>query len=347
MSVRSWVSVVTVVFLVLIVYGARHEISHAWDLLDTVNLGILSLLVPFQILSYLMSGEMMFSYLRAKKVIRDVPAVDQARMALEMNFVNHILPSAGVSGLSYMTWRMHQYGISAGRATLAQLIRYVMSFAAFATLLFLSLVVITMDGHINRWIIFVSALMIVAMLVATFGGAYLIAKPSRYQKFSQWITKTLNGVWKFLTLGRKKKLVEAAAVEEFFTDIHEDYLTVRAEKKLLRAPYLWSIAFTIFEVLLFMSTFWALGANVNPAAILIAFGLAAGASTFVATPGGAGAYEVVMASFLVATGVPQGLAIAGTVLTRVILLLGTILFGYVFYQDALVRYGKPATTTKR
>jgi uncharacterized membrane protein YbhN (UPF0104 family) len=48
-----------------------------------------------------------------------------------------------------------------------------------------------------------------------------------------------------------------------------------------------------------------------------------------------------MASFLVATGVPKDIAIAGTVLTRVILLLGTIVFGYIFYQDALVRYGKP------
>ena len=144
-----------------------------------------------------------------------------------------------------------------------------------------------------------------------------------------------------MTFGRQKQILKKRVVEEFFKDIHEDYLTLRAEKRLLAAPYFWSIAFTVFEVLLFMTTFWALGTNVNPAAILIAFGLAAGVSTFMATPGGAGAYELVMAGFLVATGVPQEVAIAGTVLTRVILLLGTIIFGYIFYQDALVRHGKP------
>ncbi len=341
MSIRSWVSIVTVVFLGLIVYGARNEIYHAWRLLDTVNLGILSLLIPFQIMSYFMSGEMMFSYLRSKGVIKHIPGIVQARMALEMNFVNHALPSAGVSGLSYMSWRMHQFGISAGRATLAQLVRYAMSFAAFATLLFLSLVVITMDGHINRWIIFVSAIMIVMMIVSITGGAYLIAKPSRYTKFSAWAAKTINKIVKVLTFSRHKNVLKKRVVQEFFDDIHEDYLTLRAEKKLLFAPYWWGIAFTFFEVLLFMTTFWALGTNVNPAAILIAFGLAAGVSTFMATPGGAGAYELVMASFLVATGVPQEVAIAGTVLTRVILLLGTIVFGYIFYQDALVRHGKP------
>ena len=56
----------------------------------------------------------------------------QARMALELNFVNHTLPSGGVSGISYMTWRLGKLGVSPGRAASAQVVRYVAGFIASA-----------------------------------------------------------------------------------------------------------------------------------------------------------------------------------------------------------------------
>lgn len=53
MSFRTVLSIVTVVLLGLIVYLARHEIYKAWLLLEHVNLAILLLLLPAQILVYL------------------------------------------------------------------------------------------------------------------------------------------------------------------------------------------------------------------------------------------------------------------------------------------------------
>ena len=241
MSLRSWVSIITLAFLGLIVYGARHEITQAWNLLDQVNLAILSLLVPFQIISYFMAGEMVFGNLRAKRGIDHISPLSQARMALEMNFVNHALPSAGVSGMSYMTWRMHRYGISPGRSTLAQIIRYFMSFAAFVTMLLSALVVITLDGHINRWIILLSIGLIMAMLVAVIGGVYLIAKPSRYQAFSRWAKRVFDRLTKIVTFGKRRSLIKDGVIENFFDDIHKDFLSVRNEKRLLWAPYWWGI----------------------------------------------------------------------------------------------------------
>jgi uncharacterized membrane protein YbhN (UPF0104 family) len=64
------------------------------------------------------------------------------------------------------------------------------------------------------------------------------------------------------------------------------------------------------------------------------------AGFFVITPGGAGAYEAIMVAFLAVAGLDKGAAIAGIVLTRVILLLGTIGLGYLFYQRALIKYGR-------
>ena len=74
--------------------------------------------------------------------------------------------------------------------------------------------------------------------------------------------------------------------------------------------------------------------------LLIGYGVAGLASLAAFTPGGAGVYEAIMIIFLSMTGVSAEVAIAGIVLTRVILLTGTILFGYIFYQNALWKYGK-------
>ena len=59
------------------------------------------------------------------------------------------------------------------------------------------------------------------------------------------------------------------------------------------------------------------------------------------TPGGTGVYEAIMIIFLTMAGMSPDVAIAGIILTRAILLTGTIVFGYIFYQHALIKYGKP------
>ena len=79
---------------------------------------------------------------------------------------------------------------------------------------------------------------------------------------------------------------------------------------------------------------------VNPAILFIAYGLSSIVSSFSGTLGGTGVYEAIMVTFLASAGVTASVAIAGTLLARVILLAGTILFGYIFYQLTINKYGK-------
>ena len=344
MSFRTWASVVTFVLIALILFAAHKEIIQAWELLGSVNLWILSLIIPAQIIVYFVAGEMMFAYLRDKKMISHISLLTQARMALEMNFVNHTLPSAGVSGISYMSWRLHKYGISPGRATLAQLIRFVASFAAFVTLLVIGLLAITIDGSINRWMILLSSVISFFMLSGTAAMVYLVSSPKRSEIFSEWCTRILNKCVRLITRGKKKELVAHKKVYDFFKDMHSDYLELKRDKRILLKPYLWGIIFTAGDVLIFWITFWALGSPINPAPLLIAYGLAITASFIMVTPGGAGAFETIMVSVLAVSGISAGTAIAGILLTRVLLLIGTIGLGYFFYQHALVKYGKPKSS---
>lgn len=340
MSFRAWVSIVTVLLIGVILYFARHELMHAWELLGKVNLWILLLLIPLQILAYFASGEMIFSYLRAKNAIDEVKPFELARMSLEMNFVNHILPSGGVSGVSYMTWRLSKYGVPSGRAAMAQVVKFAMGFLAFIALLIVSVLAVTIDGNINRWIILVSSVMVTGMLTTIIVGAYLLNSSRRTEQFAHWITRTINRIVRRVTFGRKSDALNAKKVERFFGEMHADYLALKHDKAILLKPFLWGVVFTAADALLFWVTFIALGTPVNPAPILIAYGVASMAAFFVVTPGGAGAFEALMVGFLAIAGLSQSVVIAGIVLTRVILLLGTILFGYIFYQQAILKYGK-------
>lgn len=343
MSLRGWLSIATFVLIGVILYFSRHELEHAWGLLGQVNIWILLLLIPGQIIVYYAGGEMIFSYLRSKGRIENVPRSQQAIIALEGNFVNHLLPSGGVSGISYLTWRLGHLGISPGRATMAQVVRHVVTFGAFGILLFISLFIITIDGSINRWIIFTSAILVCSIGGMIAAAIYLLSSKQRSLTFSEWLVRFSAKVVRKVTFGRKKRGFNAEATEEFFNDMHHDFLELRHDKGLLVKPFWWGMLYTALDAGLFYITFLALGEVVNPAPILIAYGVAIIAAIFVITPGGAGAYEAIMVAFLALAGLAQGVAIAGVVLTRTILLIGTIIFGYVFYQRALLKYGKSQT----
>ena len=340
MSLKSWVSIFTFGLIALIIYFSRHELIRAFELLGQVNLFIFALIIPLQILSYLAAGEMMFSYLRVKGSTKDISPLKQAGMALEMNFVNHTLPSAGVSGISYMTWRLSHVGVTPARAAAAQLVRYVAGFAGFITLLIIAVIFITLDGNINRWVILISSSLVFVMSAGTAALIYVISSKQRVEWVAGWSTRALNRVTRIFTFGRRKHLVKRKVIANFFSEMHDEYLTLRRDRRILIKPYLWGILFNLFEVGLFVVAFWALGTFVNPAPILIAYGLASIAGFIVVTPGGAGAYEAIMASFLATSGIVPGVAIAGILLTRVAVLIGTIVFGYYFYQRTINSHGK-------
>lgn len=347
MSVKTIISWVTLGLVALILFLSRHELERAWGLLSTVNLWILALTLPLMLFTFYAASEIIFTYLQAKGSIRPTRWHERARMALELNFVNHTLPSGGVSGISYMTWRLGKIGVSPGRAASAQVVRYVAGFIASALLIALSVIAVTLDGEINRWIILVSSSIVTIMVLATIGLLFLVSSRSRMRRFADRSSKIINRATRKITRGRKRVLVREEKIFDFFEDIHDDYLSLRRDYRVLLVPIMWAVLFTAADALLFAVTFWALGTPVNPAPLLIAYVLASVAGFIVVTPGGAGAYEAIMVAFLATAGIVSGVAIAGIVLTRVIILVVTIAIGYLFYHNALAKYGKSSSTFKR
>lgn len=343
LSFRGFLTVFTFVLLAIVIFFAWPEIIKAYRLLGSVNLDILALIIPVQLFSYFATGGMIFSYLRSKGELKGVSHWRITRFALELNFVNHILPSGGAAGFSYLGWVLGKYGVKPSRSTIAQLVRFTLTFVAFSLILIVAVIFLASDGRVNRLIILLAALLVTICVAVIFGTIFIIGSTRRLHKFSNWLTRLANGFVNKITRGKKPQILDPTILPTFFEELHQDFVSIRKDARVLIKPFIWAVLANLADVALIWIAFFSLGFEVSPAILFVAFGVSSLASAISVTPGGAGVYEAIMIAFLASSNVPPDVAIAGTLLARVTLVLGTILFGYVFYQFTVLKYGKRTT----
>lgn len=339
MKFKTWVTVISLLLIGVVVIFGWKDILGAWELLGQIDLWLLSLMIPVQIFSYYATGGMIFSYLRSKGHLKKVSRWRMTRISLELNFVNHIIPSGGAVGFSYLGWVLHHYGVRAGTATMAQIIRFMLTFLTFVLLLGVAVIMLAVDHQVNRTVYLLCATIAVVAIAGLITTIYLMQNKHRLNRFAVRITRLGNKLVAFFTRGKKTDSIDGRVIGNFFDEIHEDYLEIRRDKKILVKPLIWGVVANVADVALLSIAFLALGAWVNPAIMLIAFGLSSIAGIFSVTPGGVGVYEAIMITFMATAGVPAEIAIAGTLLARVVLILGTVLFGYFFYQLTINKFG--------
>jgi uncharacterized protein (TIRG00374 family) len=343
---RFWLNVATFALILVLLIAAHKELVEAWHLLGQANWPVLLLLVPVQFASYYASTEIFFTYLRARGQLRRTNVLQATSMSLELNFVNHVFPSGGVSGVSYMVWRLGKLGVSAGQSTMAQIMKYVVQMSTFMVLMAVALIWATIENRTANWVVVTTAIGSTGLIFLVIFGGFLVGSAQRMRSFAHFLTRHLNHLIKKITFGRKPAALKLARVEKFFADFHNDFMVLKNDKKLLIKPVIWSFFFNIMEIGLFMVAFAALGVFANPAVLLIAYGAASLAGMFMLTPGGAGAYEAIMIGILAASGLSGGTAFAGVILARAVLIVGTLLSGLVVYQHALHKYDQPDLDTK-
>lgn len=337
-SFRFWVSVVTAVLVGLIVWAAWPNILDAVDRLADVNPWILLLLVPVQLASYAITGEVLFSYLRARGEMRGMHALTAMRMSLEFNFANHMLPSAGAAGIAYTSWRLNTLGVSASRATLAQLVRFAVTFVSFILLLTFAVVSLIVQGNgagAVLWTALIVGILAIAVIVV---GSLLLRRRRMLHRFAGRIAGFVGWVFRLI---RKPAPIDAVGMVRFFDGLHIEFRDMLAAPRALLAPFLWSFLINILDAGLYWVALAAFGVMADPALLFVAYGLAAVASMVIATPNGVGGYEVALVGTLVAGGMDGGTTIAAIVVARVILLLGTIVFGWAFYQHSVLTASAP------
>lgn len=334
-------NIITLVLIGVILWLAREDLFRAWQLAAGVNIPLILLIIPVQIASYYASTEIFFTFLRRRGQLRKMSAARCTAISLEYNFVNHVFPSAGVSGASYMVWRLGKLGVSAGQAAMSQIINYLVLSGTFIALTIGALIWVSFEDQAANWIVMLTTASTVGLIAIVCFGSYLISSRKRLMNFAKVLTGGVNKFMRKITRGHKQRVLDIARVNRFFGDFYDDFAAIRADKRMLNRSIVWGFISNILNVFLIAIAFWSLGYNVSMAMLFIAFGAASMGSFLAVTPGGVGAYELIMVAVLVAGGAQASVASAGVILARVILVLGTIIFGYAVYQHALNKYGKP------
>ncbi len=324
-------NVITFGALVLLVYLTWPQIKETVSNLGRVNAWALLLIIPLQILNYDAYTRMYRAMFRI--IGRTTSYWEMYRTALELNFVNHVFPSGGVSGISYFSVRLKPLGISTAQSTLVQIMKFVFLFLSFEILLAFGLLSLAIFGEVSGLTLIIGASLVTLLAVMTAGLAFVVGSKQRINSFFTYTTKSIN---RLINIVRPKhpETINIERVRRVFTELHENYKLLKRDYRALKAPLLYGLVANITEVLTVYAVYLAFGHAINIGAIILAYAVANFAGLVSVLPGGVGIYEALMTAVLAAAGVPPGVSIPVTVMYRVISMTIQTIPGYYFYHKA-------------
>lgn len=331
----SWkliLTIVTFIALAGLCYFARDQIAETIDNFGKVKNYVLLLMIVGQAINY-------YSYTRLYIDLfgilwQEVSFKKMLPITLEINFVNNIFPSGGVSSFSYFGLRMKAEGISTGKSTLVQMMRFILTFISFQVLLFAGLLMLSLGGSVNRFALLVAGSLATLLFVGTLIVAYIVGSQTRINKFFTFITKVIN---RLIHTFRKNhpETINIARVERVFAELHENYIQLKNNPKVLKKPLWDALWANIGEIFTIYVVFIAFGQLVNPGAVIIAYAVANFAGLISVLPGGVGIYEALMTGVLAAAGVPAGTSLPVIIMYRILNMSLQLPPGYYFYHKSI------------
>lgn len=325
-------NIVTVVALLVLCYAIRDQIFATIDNIGKVNTWALILILPIEFANYDAYARMyhyLFGILGQKARYKEM-----LKVALELNLVNHVFPSGGVSGFSYFSVRLKRLGISTAQSTLVQSMKFILLFVSFEVLLLFGVLCLALGGQVNTFTLFIATVLATLLLVGTVGSAFLVSSEKRINTFFTYITNLINSAI-HLVRPKHPETINVERAQRTFKDLHVNYEVIRSQPKLLLGPTLCALAANTTEILAIYVVYIAFGHWVNPGAIILAYAVANFAGLISVLPGGIGIYEALMTAVLAAAGIPAAVSIPVTVMYRVINITIQVIPGYYFYHKAL------------
>ncbi|MBR6811654.1 UPF0104 family protein [Candidatus Saccharibacteria bacterium] len=354
---KKILSAVTLILVVVIGYSTFSEVvtidgremtmfQATVDAFRELNIWVLLLLIPEQFMMYFAAGQMYFSFLKQRRKMK-VSNLKLTRISLEINFVNHTMPSGGMSGLAYLIWRLRELEVSAGQVSFIHGLRYAICAVGNAVQTMIAIIVVLIAGCVrpgNGWYLWLAGgiaagiqlLIVVAVLVLRKQKNVDFLKDKLANFADRWQRRKNQNRANNPEKPAKKRNFTRENVERFFTDMRSDYLALMRDKNILKKPIIWGFVFSFLE----LATYWVVGCALGHPEILpqimIAEGVASVVGTVMVTPGGLGGYEGAFVAVLVATGVDLSIATIVVIVTRIVVLTLTIMSGLGFYQQALM-----------
>ncbi len=325
-------TVITMLALGLLAFAVRKQLFDTLENLKSVNTYAVLLIIPLEMLNHFSQGKLyqgLFRILGERFRTRSM-----MRLSLELNLVNSVFPSGGVSGFSYLSLRLKSEKVSTAQATLVQLMRFILIFIAFQILLFIGLITLAIGGQANNFIILIAGSIGTLLFVGTFALAFIVGSKSRIDAFFTSIARFLN---KLIHIFRRNnpETFNIESARNSFLELHVNYMHIRRHLSVLRKPLIYALFANLTEIAAIYVVYIAFGKFVNPGAIILAYAVANFAGLVSILPGGIGIYEGLMTAVLTAGGIPAALSLPVTIMYRVVNMSAQLPVGYYFYQKNL------------
>ncbi|MHB1865094.1 MAG: lysylphosphatidylglycerol synthase transmembrane domain-containing protein [Candidatus Saccharimonadales bacterium] len=336
---RHWkllINIATIAALVVFVYIIRKQIGSTIDNFTHVNGWALVLIVPIEIIDYHVQTKL---YQKLFAVVGNKLKYGYLyKISLELNLINHLFPSGGVTGISYFGMRVRDNNkdLSGGKATLIQLMKLALTFISFELLLLIGVVSLAVVGRINELIILVSGVITMLLVSSTILFGYLVGSRERINSFFGAITKGINKIMLKL-FSKNPETINMKRAEKVFNDFHDNYQQIMNHVSELKLPFLYAFVANLAEVMAIYVVFLAFGRVVNLGAIILAYGVANFAGLISVLPGGVGIYEGLMIGVLAIAGVPARISLPAIIMYRVVNTLIQLPPGYYYYHKNINR----------
>lgn len=331
-------NIITLIALAILIFALREQLGQTFENLAKISASVLLLMIPLQLVNYDAQSRLYRALFRL--VGHNFKYKDMFATSLELNFVNHVFPSGGVTGISYFGARMKSDKLAGSQATVVQLFKLVLLFVSFEILLLLGILFLALTGNVNNITILVATTLTTLMVVGTAAFAFIVGSKTRINAVFITITKGIN---KLISLFRtnRPETIKLDRAHEVFNSLNANYKLITAKIGQLKKPFLYALVANLTEVLTIYVVYIAFGEWVNIGAVILAYSVANFAGLVSVLPGGVGIYEALMTAVLIAAGVPAGLSVSVTVMYRVISTLIQLPAGYVLYHRALRGKSKP------
>jgi hypothetical protein len=335
---RRWkliVNLVTLTALAVLIYLVRDDLANTFRNLGHVRGWALLLMIPVEVVNYHAQARL---YQRLFAIVGNKLSYKYlVKASLELNFVNHVFPSGGVTGLSYFTLRLRQgKSLSGGKATFIHVMKIALYLIAFEVILLFGVFALAVMGHISNLVMLVAGSLSTLLVVGTAAFVYIIDSKARINNFFTFLTRALNRVIQIVRPSYPET-INVTKARDTFDDFHESYIIIKQHYRELKAPFLYALLADVSEVLAIYVVYIAFGEWVNVGAVILAYGIANFAGLVSVLPGGVGIYEALMTAVLASTGVPPGVSLPVTVMYRVVNTLIQIPPGYYLYHKAINR----------
>lgn len=329
MKFRQFAFFIVLILVGLLVVRSFGKFGQLVELLRNVNIAVLFLLLPARYMYYWSNTryyEHFFQIFKRKVAFRDLFG-----SVLSMNFVNTVIPSAGLSGATYFAHRLEDK-VTARESYLAQFFWYMATFLSIVLVLLLSFIVLFFSNSIAQMSFRITLIVMSFLLFAALGIAAITLNQTIFHRVLYILTRPINWVLKIL----KRPAIGSKQIQSF-VDGFNDLVVIFLKHPHKAVRVFFDALLCVFaEVLSISIVFLAFGQFVNPGVIGAAYIFALLLSVLSIFTAGVGVYEATMVGVFVALGLPFSLAFSVTALYRIVALWLFLPVGLYFYKKQTI-----------